>query len=63
MKQKSDLQIIQNQNIEPLIKIFDDETSFKIQGGVHPSAYDLLRQIYTELKKRNQVQLFYSKNS
>ncbi len=60
---KSNQQIIENQIIEPLIQIFRENTAHKIQGGVHESAYDLLRQIYSELYRRNLVQLFYTQEN
>jgi len=56
-------QIIENQDIELLIRIFQENTEHKIQGGVNPSAYSFLQQIYEELQSRKQVRLFYTKTN
>jgi hypothetical protein len=59
---KSEVQIIESIDIEPLINLFITETSHKIIGGVHPQAYDFLRQIFAALQSRNQAKLYYTVN-
>jgi len=56
-------QVIEDQNIEPLIQMFQENTEHKIQGGVNPLAYSFLRQIHEKLQDQKQVRLFYTKTN
>ena len=60
---KANLKIIESDDIEPLIQMFEQDIAKKIQGGVAPNAYVLLRKIYAELKKRQMCQLLYTQNA
>ena len=54
--------IIESQDINPLIEIFITETEHKIKGGVHVQAYDLLRKVYQALLDRNMAKIYYTIN-
>ena len=58
----SQTNIIESQDINPLIEIFITETEHKIKGGVHIQAYDLLRKIYQALLDRNMAKIYYTIN-
>jgi hypothetical protein len=55
----SQTNIIESQDINPLIEIFITETEHKIKGGVHVQAYDLLRKVYQALLDRNIAKIYY----
>ena len=57
---KARLQIIQSTDVEPLIFLFKADAAFRIPGGVAPAAYDILRQLYTNLAQRGFVILLYT---
>jgi hypothetical protein len=59
---KAQVSIIESEDIEPLISIFCAETAHKIAGGVHPQAYNLLREIFKTLKIKNIAKLYYTVN-
>lgn len=59
---KSNVNIIESVDIDPLISLFITETSHKIIGGVHLQAYHFLRQIFATLCAKNQVKLYYTVN-
>jgi hypothetical protein len=60
---KAKLQIIESEDIEPLILMFQNDIAHKILGGVAKNTYQLLRQIYQELQKRNLCKLHYTQNA
>lgn len=59
---RSNLQIIESKDIEPLIEMFEHDIAHKIQGGVAENVYDLLRKIYQELQTRQWCKLLYTQN-
>ncbi|WP_448520385.1 GNAT family N-acetyltransferase [Rhodoflexus sp.] len=61
--ERADLQIVEGQNIEPLILMFRRSAEQKIIGGIHPRTYRWLRAIYTALQMRGKCRLLYTKNN
>jgi len=59
---KANLQIIESENIEPLIEMFEKNIAHKIGGGVATNAYHILRKIYKELHTRKLCKLLYTQN-
>lgn len=59
----SGLSLVESFDIEPLILIFKRFTANKIYGGVSEAAYQQLRSIFSELKKRGFVRLFYTQDN
>jgi hypothetical protein len=59
---KSGLQVLENDQIEALIEIFKKNTSFKINGGVSESTYDILRLLFSNLKLNKCYKLYFCKN-
>lgn len=59
---RANLQIMESEDIEPLINMFEKDISHKIVGGVAQNAYNLLRKIYKELQTRKLCKLLYTKN-
>jgi len=59
---RANLQIIESEDIEPLIQMFEKDIAHKISGGVAENAYDILRKLYKALHTRNLCKLFYTRN-
>jgi hypothetical protein len=59
---KANLQIIESEDIAPLIDMFEKDIAHKIVGGVAENAYDMLKKIYKELQTRKLCKLLYTKN-
>ena len=57
---KSGVKIIESTDPNPLIAMFKESTSHKIQGGVDASVYGLLRQICVAIFSRNMGKLLYT---
>ena len=60
---RAGLTLRQHDNLEPLIQFFRSETVGKIYGGVSEEAYNLLRQLYKEARKRGLAQLYYTEDA
>lgn len=60
---KAHIEIIESENIEPLLAMFEKDIAQKLPKGVAPNAYELFRKIYKALKIRKWVKLFYTKNT
>lgn len=58
----SGLNLVESQDIEPLLLIFQRYTANKIYGGVSEQAYLELRDLFSEFKKRGLVKLFYTQD-
>lgn len=61
--QKAQLQIIESNNLEPLISFFKEETANRIYGGVAEDAYEQLRQLYQQLTQRGLCSLLYTSDA
>lgn len=59
---RANLQIVESEDIEPLINMFERDIAHKISGGVATNAYDILRKLYKLLYKNGLCTLFYTKN-
>lgn len=53
-------QVIESEDIAPLVAIFRAETEQKIKGGVDVKAYSLLQQVYEALAARQMAKLYYT---
>lgn len=58
--QKAALQLMESNDIEPLIQFFQEETEARIYGGVAAGAYDMLRQLYQVLREKGVGKLYYT---
>ncbi|MFD2513821.1 GNAT family N-acetyltransferase [Pontibacter locisalis] len=57
---KAGLELQEDDDLEPLITFFKAEAADRIYGGVSEKAYDLLRELYRELKARGLAKLIYT---
>jgi hypothetical protein len=60
---KAHLEIIESEDMEPLLAMFEKDIAQKLPKGVAPNAYELFREIYMALKERKWGKLFYTKNT
>ncbi|MCU0390489.1 MAG: hypothetical protein MUE81_05190 [Thermoflexibacter sp.] len=59
---KANIQIIESQDIKPLLFMFEKDIAAKIQGGVASEAYSLMERIFEGLKTRKSCKMLYAKN-
>lgn len=60
---KARLEIIESEDIEPLLAMFKKDIAQNLQKGVASNAYELFRKIFHALKVRKWCKLFYTKNT
>jgi hypothetical protein len=60
---RAELEIVECEDIEPLLNMFEKDIAHKLQGGVATHAYQLFREVYKALQARKLCKLFYTKNT
>ena len=57
-----DLYVVDSDDIEPLIKIFEQDTASKIPGGIYERTYPNLRQLFKHTTLMGSSELYYVHN-
>lgn len=59
---KAGLQVVESQDIQPLIALFKSDAASRITGGAPEASYRMLEALYARLQQRGLARLYYTRS-
>jgi hypothetical protein len=56
------LEVVKSNSIEPLWRMFEETAMAKIDGGIHPNAFIILKELFEAVEGQLKSELWYSKD-